>query len=427
MKPTLELKNGSKICVVTAYNDTMKELGDFTSSHNLVYCQNWGYDFRVYTQDFEQLVHPAWSKIIFVQDALKDYEWVFWIDADAVFTNFSLDIERYIQLGADLFLAKEIKDVFNTGVFLIRRNEWSFWLLGELWKMRNDKHEWWEQGAFNKLAFQGKCGNRMVHYRMSDIQTSPSPLSVLDYHEGWSPEHFIAHVLGPYTQKEKLHYLKQCLKQAKSPSKRSSKKRVCVVTGYTSDGDWKQLGDFTSGTKQAYCRKWGYDFRICTTGFDDSSSELQNKLSFIKDALNDYEWVLWTDADAMITNPNISLEPFLESKEELVIAQDNYGKLNTGVFFLRDSAFAQYFLDEVLRKKNPKPDIRELSNGHIRIESGKRFNSFYGNENCSDGSPYPESLQWKPGDFIAHFTDRPLSHKMQDFHSIMRILFSKSG
>lgn len=76
-----------------------------------------------------------WQKIEAVQQALElknsaghaRYDWVMWVDADAFFTNFSIQIENIIsELGDDNFLAISRdfpkSDCVNAGVWIIKNN-----------------------------------------------------------------------------------------------------------------------------------------------------------------------------------------------------------------------------------------------------------------------------------------------------------------
>jgi lipopolysaccharide biosynthesis glycosyltransferase len=126
MKPSLELRQGTNICVVTAYDDAFTEVGDYTIPIKLAYCMKHKYDFRVYREGFDTSRHPSWSKILFIRETLKEYDWVFWIDADAVFTNHNIKVMDMVMLGGDFYICKEyhnMSTLFNMGVFLIRKSD----------------------------------------------------------------------------------------------------------------------------------------------------------------------------------------------------------------------------------------------------------------------------------------------------------------
>ena len=213
MEPSTELKVGSNICVVTGYNYCCREHGEFTTRINLNYCLKQRYNFRAYTRGFDESRFPSWSKLLFIKDALQHYEWVFWIDADAVFTNHKLRIERIIQAGGDIFICRETPDmIFSCGVFMIHQCEWSFWLIDEMWNTTG--WDWlgsWEQSAFNKLWIEGKVGNRMVYYQMRDFNSVPAPAPHPEME--WQVGDYVAHRMGDYPSKPRIEMLTECLKK----------------------------------------------------------------------------------------------------------------------------------------------------------------------------------------------------------------------
>lgn len=76
-----------------------------------------------------------WQKLIAVRDLLNlkennkyRYEWVWWLDADALFTNFSKSPQNFIKkfgAGKDIIIAKDPFSALNAGVFLVRNTQFS--------------------------------------------------------------------------------------------------------------------------------------------------------------------------------------------------------------------------------------------------------------------------------------------------------------
>ncbi|GKY93904.1 hypothetical protein MPSEU_000357300 [Mayamaea pseudoterrestris] len=59
------------------------------------------------------------------------------------------------------------------------------------------------------------------------------------------------------------------------------------------------------------------------------------------------DWVVWTDADTVIMNSNISITDFLPSADsglDLVVASDEGGGYNSGVLLLRNTDWSRHFL-----------------------------------------------------------------------------------
>eukprot|EP00927_Polykrikos_kofoidii_P065275 TRINITY_DN61058_c0_g1_i1.p1 TRINITY_DN61058_c0_g1~~TRINITY_DN61058_c0_g1_i1.p1 ORF type:complete len:701 (+),score=78.61 TRINITY_DN61058_c0_g1_i1:60-2162(+) len=105
-----------------------------------------GYEFGIH-----------WVKFAAVRDALRLYDWVFWIDFDALFANFSLSLEEMIDVvdktaSADL-IVQHGSDLVNPNAFLLRSSSWSFHFLDQ-WEsfgrqVVRGRSRMWELRCFN--------------------------------------------------------------------------------------------------------------------------------------------------------------------------------------------------------------------------------------------------------------------------------------
>ena len=72
-----------------------------------------------------------------------------------------------------------------------------------------------------------------------------------------------------------------------------------------------------------------------------------SKILAAKHYLKDHDWVMWLDADTIVTNPEIRLESLLPrstSGPDFVITVDG-GGYNAGIWLLRSTAWSYDFLD----------------------------------------------------------------------------------
>jgi hypothetical protein len=101
---------------------------------------------------------PSWTKITLIQQLLQDYEFVLWVDADAVVVDLERDILEEIDEQADIWFARHPQErnpeatVLNAGIFLARSAEFTTNLLDAMWA--NEKfidHNWWENAALLDL------------------------------------------------------------------------------------------------------------------------------------------------------------------------------------------------------------------------------------------------------------------------------------
>jgi hypothetical protein len=115
------------------------------------YARRHGYELRLLTQPLQTERPGQWNKILLLQELVKEYDLVLWVDADALFVDTGRDIAEELEDGRFLYLAEHRFDnlrVPNTGVMLLRSCPALEELLAELW---NDtdfvNHRWHEQAA----------------------------------------------------------------------------------------------------------------------------------------------------------------------------------------------------------------------------------------------------------------------------------------
>lgn len=90
------------------------------------YCSRHGMDFLHLHANPHPESHPCWSKPSLLAWALMQYEWVVWMDADAMPTNYGVNIVEYLQgVKEPVVMAQDING-FNAGVIGLRRDarEW---------------------------------------------------------------------------------------------------------------------------------------------------------------------------------------------------------------------------------------------------------------------------------------------------------------
>ncbi|KAI9483601.1 MAG: hypothetical protein EXX96DRAFT_499878 [Benjaminiella poitrasii] len=151
-------KKNPSIAVVTSsyiYNKCMEPSGTKASLNKRDYADKHGYAFVARSKEFaQQAIRPdqrrtVWGKIDAIQKVLPKYEWVFWLDMDAVILNSDQSIEvLFDRLGVkendiDFIIVRPGTDkMINAGVFLIKNTNWSFEFLKEV----QSRTEWYQQG-----------------------------------------------------------------------------------------------------------------------------------------------------------------------------------------------------------------------------------------------------------------------------------------
>ncbi|MCB9799927.1 MAG: hypothetical protein H6757_04130 [Candidatus Omnitrophica bacterium] len=141
-----------RICITTNYDKSYQVIGDICRISIQQYAQKYGYEYRFLDNVYSD--RPmSWSKVLVIQALFQEgYDFVFWIDADAMFVQLDQDISDQIDDQHDIYLVShdgEGGQTPNCGVWLIRNTRETRHMLKELWAREDCINAlWWEQTAF---------------------------------------------------------------------------------------------------------------------------------------------------------------------------------------------------------------------------------------------------------------------------------------
>jgi hypothetical protein len=144
-----------RIAIITAYTDKIKwdnygkcDYGDLASMNHIAYANKHGYTYikEIVTSE-EDGWHPTWIKISILTKYLKDFDYIVWIDADAIFYNQNIKIEDLVEGDVDLVIPKLEEDrnsnkvwTHTTTGFMVWRN--STWSSSILQHMQQEPGPW---------------------------------------------------------------------------------------------------------------------------------------------------------------------------------------------------------------------------------------------------------------------------------------------
>ena len=118
------------------------------------------------------------------------------------------------------------------------------------------------------------------------------------------------------------------------------------------------LGRMAIENRGRYCARHGYDF-ISDVPIARDRPACWAKIPAILDAFGTHDWVLWADSDTLVVNEAQAIEALCDPAYDLIVqTHDPYYQLlgipvaegrrrmpiNTGVFLIRASAWAEDFL-----------------------------------------------------------------------------------
>ena len=200
-----------RICIITSYTDHIRwddygkcDYGDFASLNHHEYSNKHGYSYikEIVKNDDYSNWHPTWIKIDVLKKYLPLYDYVVWVDSDAVFVNQDIKIEDLINDGVDLVIPKLEMDRVSgnmwthttTGFMIWKNSEWSNNMLNTLWSEPKDYrftffHEQsrLDELIYDKFTVQG--GENILNKNIDDIETPIKLDNIIilpySYHRYW--------------------------------------------------------------------------------------------------------------------------------------------------------------------------------------------------------------------------------------------------
>jgi hypothetical protein len=155
------------VCLLTAYDSAQQPLSAFTVPRMHALAQAHGYDVRVVHRDNWER-QRGWIKIEAIREALDgNFDFLFWIDVDAVVLRCEVDVRTAAVDNADLHMVWHGPDTskleavilphFNTGIMLIRVTDWSRNFFRRVWEVGQLPHPWADQATILHLLGYNDC------------------------------------------------------------------------------------------------------------------------------------------------------------------------------------------------------------------------------------------------------------------------------
>lgn len=115
-------------------------------------------------------------------------------------------------------------------------------------------------------------------------------------------------------------------------------------------GDYRSLLGRTALSFERYAERWGWDLVLSTEDLAEGRPASWAKVPLIQSLLEEYEWVLWLDADVVIVDLDADIRKEVRPDKDLYLVEHpHHGQYtaNFGVVLLRSSAWSRGFLDDV--------------------------------------------------------------------------------
>lgn len=141
--PYLDIPRGYRIAVFMVATPEIESYSEYTSLQNRKWCDIHGYDFYLFDQKHPKVkdLPINFSKIQYTLDLLPGYDYVMYIDADAMVHKIDYDIRnligyynRSVLFGEDCFSSKDCSKPgrINSGVFIVQNN-WAGKMIMKKW------------------------------------------------------------------------------------------------------------------------------------------------------------------------------------------------------------------------------------------------------------------------------------------------------
>jgi hypothetical protein len=181
------------VCSLAIGDEYKKTVSICTESQER-YTELQKYDYIHDESVYDKERHPSWSKIKLLRKYLPSYDYLMWIDADAMFTNHTKRIEELLPFMSDkeCMLICEDDSGINCGVFLIKNTDAALKLLDDIWAC-NEHHngDLWEQDALKDIFPNVKENIKILKYGDNGFFNS-YPVEIYKDHY-WKKDDFIIH------------------------------------------------------------------------------------------------------------------------------------------------------------------------------------------------------------------------------------------
>jgi hypothetical protein len=201
-----------KISIVTLHNKDYEGLAYFTYDKNLVeYAKKHSYKLICKKDNFSTDYIIYFEKIKIILDAFKnnpELDWAWWIDCDAMVTNFNVTLESIIDNDYHIIMSTDINGL-NCGSFLIRNTPqgraWLEMIFSQRFVYRYYTHPWPEQIIMMETAknytdilkiVPQKTFNSYYYSLYGETETNRFGYDRLGLSGNWAPGDFVIHWPG---------------------------------------------------------------------------------------------------------------------------------------------------------------------------------------------------------------------------------------
>ena len=123
-----------------------------------------------------------------------------------------------------------------------------------------------------------------------------------------------------------------------------------VICSLATGDEYRALLSRSALSFERYAQRWGWDLVLSSEELSDGRPVPWAKIPFIRSLLDEYEWVLWLDADVVIVDLEADISLEIESEKDLYMVEHTWlGQytVNSGVMLVQSSDWSRAFLHQV--------------------------------------------------------------------------------
>jgi hypothetical protein len=187
-----------KLTIVTVATPHIESFACYTVALNSGYALRHGYAFHVFTTPSSER-HPAWGKVEIARELLPRNDWLFVLDADAIFLQMDKSLEPFTKVAGDLLICQNGPNggrPLNTGAMLMR-NTPAMQRLLEVWYEGGAKYARqpaWDQEALNDYYQQVSAESQVAKIIALPFDAFNSHWR--DFEHPTFYDRFVLHVMG---------------------------------------------------------------------------------------------------------------------------------------------------------------------------------------------------------------------------------------
>lgn len=115
-------------------------------------------------------------------------------------------------------------------------------------------------------------------------------------------------------------------------------------------GDYRSLLGRSALSFESYAERWGWDLVLSTEDLSSGRPAPWGKVPLLRSLLDEYDWVLWLDADVVIVDLEADITAETQDDKDLYLVEHRWlGQYtaNSGVALFRSCPWSRAFLEEV--------------------------------------------------------------------------------